>query len=456
MSLNLDEFLSLERGAGTYQSEGEFTLSTRQSLEKLAAYQLKEPGLWLVKLVQCAVASGASHFQVNVRKDGLLVSFDADPGLTARELWEAILDPSRSLEAGMQHLVVGMRALYGQHDQLAWVCAGPTQASMVALHGDSLEERTTENSPRLGFQLVVNREITPGERVSGWLGRSLIELETVGRYCWLAPIKITLEGREVQHRPDSLARLVASWEVRGTAETAGSMMVRRAKTKAKVVAQDGGDTLWEPLPKKGKPYLERRIDEHGGGAFVESLVTLESGTESRLHYVYHGALVEGPTLQIALSKGFAVQVYAPVNELNVDLSEFATSHRDPKILKAAYPQAVLMLERFLDCLEGRIGHEGNDDPHLAGAGASLATIATFVKTKAIFMGLVGLPVSLAVGGGVVTAKKMSSHHRKMEKLDLTNVLKGAIRQLERQAWVGDMGDVTATLRYRPGSGQRKS
>ena len=169
-----------------------------------------------------------------------------------------------------------------------------------------------------------------------------------------------------------------------------------------------------------------------------SLVTLESGTLSRINYVYNGAIIEGPNLRLALTQGFCVQIYAPANELRVDLSEFSTHVRDLSVLEKGHYDTIEMLKAFLDFLEGRRGKPNYErDPNLTGTGAGLATMATFIKGKAVLMGLVGLPISVAVGAGVATAKKVKTQNRRLEILDLTNTLRAAIRQLKRQAWINE-------------------
>lgn len=447
--LNVDEFLSAAGKAGDYQSEGEFTLSARESLTKLSKYQLGQPGLWLVKLVQCAGALGAPHVTVKRKGDGLRVSLGADIGMTAKELWEAILDPSRALKPAHHHLVVGMRALYGQHDELAWVCADHQQATMVALRGESIEERTVADSPGAGFQLAINRGVNVGERVSGWLGRSLSELQAVRDFCWLAPMRVYLDDKELGPHSGGEHKILARWEVGLANSDLPKLLMRRTPAKGEALADKNGFTYWNPTPKKGRPYLDHRIDQDGDETYLGMLLTLEagSGAESCVRYIHHGAIVEGPSLRLSLTDGYAICVYAPVDELQVDMSEFKTGERKSEILSRAYGQAIAMMGRFLDCLEGRLGSDGERDPHIAGAGASLATIATFMKSKALLIGLVGVPMSLVIGGGVVTAKKMSSYHRNMEKLDMTNVLKAATRQLERQSWV-EGKDVSSRMFYR--------
>ncbi|MBX3170441.1 MAG: hypothetical protein KF760_23750 [Candidatus Eremiobacteraeota bacterium] len=47
-----------------FDSSGRFSLDEGRSLEKLAHFQAERPGLWLVKLLQSAVVSGAREFWV--------------------------------------------------------------------------------------------------------------------------------------------------------------------------------------------------------------------------------------------------------------------------------------------------------------------------------------------------------------------------------------------------------
>lgn len=430
--LSLDDYLSQQRQGGAHQSEGQFTLAARESLSKLSKYQLGQEGLWLVKLLQAGVAANCRHFSVRHKGDGLRIRFDADVGFTARQLWDALLDPSVSLEGCGRHLLVGLRALYGQHDQMAWSCSGSSGRSVLVLHGESFEEHSQEQAEGDFFELAVNRSVTTGERVSGLLGGDLKEFETLKKFCWLAPVKIEIDGQEMTEGLFSEGRILGRWEARCQEPEGPHLLGRRANQKSRPTAEsEQGVTYWNPNPSRSGLYFDHRTDPHPGGGFLDLLLSMESGkgVQSQLCYVYHGALIEGPRLRLNIAEGFAFKVYAPVNDLKVDLSEFATSEHRPELLARGRKELGLMVDLFLNCLDGHLGGDGDSDPHLAGAGASLATIATFAKSKALLIGLVGLPMSLVVGGGVVTAKKMSSYHRKMERMDMKNVLKSVRRQL---------------------------
>jgi len=428
--LDLDHYLKQQRGEGDHCSEGSFSLSAEKSLAKLSKYQLERPELWLVKIVQCGVALGPSPVVIKLKRNILQVSFGQKLGLTAEELWEAVLTP-KNLTPAQSHLVTGLRAVYGQHDDLAWICQDEHGTTLVTVKGDKIETRTSGDKGS-AFQLLVERR-SNRLGLHRWLGTSLAELDAVRQKCWLSPNPIHLDGRTLREVGDPAGKTVARHEASPLTGIESHLGSYRDPGKAGCVAETRTPIYFSTNPGPGYPYLQRFAGPESGHQLILALFTLESGEglESLVRYVYHGAIVDGPSLKIKLKPGYALRVYVPVEELTVDLSQFRTEY---PLLASLWNdinrQLQSFLEIFIDCLEGKLGGNKEMAPAAQGASATLATAATFIKTKALFFGF-GLPVGLLVGGGMMTAAKMKSHNRRMERLDLRNMALAGLRQLKQ-------------------------
>lgn len=60
----LERFLQEQVAQGVVDSSGSFSLSRAKALEKLAAFQLPRQTMWILKLVQAAVTSGAESLTI--------------------------------------------------------------------------------------------------------------------------------------------------------------------------------------------------------------------------------------------------------------------------------------------------------------------------------------------------------------------------------------------------------
>lgn len=427
--LDLDRYLDQQRSDGVQCSEGAFSLSAQKALEKYAKYQFEIPGLWLVKIVQCGVASDAEKIKISLSRQTLQITLPVSIGLTAEELWEAVIS-GHNLTPAQEHLVTGIRALYGQHEDLAWVCTAPNQTTLLSMRSGRLEQRELDiSSGRNEFQLIVERN-NSGVGLGKWLKTSVDELYAVRRLCWLSPVPIELDGRPLQNGTDPGMQTVARWEVgRGSEQ---NLRVFRDPGKAYRISDTQSVSYFAVSPQKFAPHFQRWCGTDRGFATAGALITMEvqDALESRIRYVYHGAIVEGPKFHVSLRDGLALRVYVPVGQLKVDLSQFRTAVRLSHTLdQLIRKEALVMLQEFFGHLEGTLGKKTSAEPQVKGAGATMATAATFIKTKALFLGL-GLPAGLLVGGGVATALKMRDYNRRLARIDLKNACLAGIRQLK--------------------------
>ena len=196
-------------------------------------------------------------------------------------------------------------------------------------------------------------------------------------------------------------------------------------------SSDDNPVFFTKSPPKKFPYYQRWSGREPGFAPVPALLTLEAGEgmKSQLRYVLDGALIEGPELHLPLVAGVALRAYLSVQELQVDLSQFQTSIKLSGARDEAFRrQAREFFKSLIAHLDSSLRNTTSYEPQMKGAGATVATAATFLKSKALFLAL-GLPAGLLVGGSVATAVKMRDYNRRMQRLDLQNACRAGLRQL---------------------------
>lgn len=182
---DIEKFLAQE---AQFDSSGSFTLDEQASLDKLAQFQGERPGLWLVKLLQAAVALGAREFRVRQFVHDTRVTFEPKFPMD----WGSWRQGNSCIRPGARHLQLALQAastlpgarlsleVGGQHwavergaSQLPWesVAAGPIEVAR-----------------RWEFQLSL---LAPIRRSRLLLDEALL-LQELGRY---APLPIRLDGR---------------------------------------------------------------------------------------------------------------------------------------------------------------------------------------------------------------------------------------------------------------------
>lgn len=75
----MDAVLADLRGDGRIDSEGGFSMDRDKAREKMRQYQLAEPGLYVLLLVQAAVRKGAARIDFRIDTDDLRMAFDGAP-----------------------------------------------------------------------------------------------------------------------------------------------------------------------------------------------------------------------------------------------------------------------------------------------------------------------------------------------------------------------------------------
>ena len=148
---SLDSYLVEAQQAGAVEGSGHFTYDPQKALQKISKFSLPEPGLWIVKIVQAAVASGAPRFSCIFQRKRVHLNFSNTSNWTASELAGIILNYS-SNERAVKHLSLGiLSALGDENEEIVWTCGG----QRCRLSADNLE---IEDAPDDGdFHLFAQR-----------------------------------------------------------------------------------------------------------------------------------------------------------------------------------------------------------------------------------------------------------------------------------------------------------
>lgn len=196
---DLEAVLEAQRAQGRYFDSGQFGLDSLKALAKLSQYQLNENGLWLVKLVQAAVVTGAPRFEVEFGRRRVKVRFEPSQQWQADELLHRMVSGQLPSDRGLLHLVTGLRSCASPLTQtLTWSCG----KAKVVLEGEKM--RVESQSETNVFELTTTR---PPRQVS--LGRALTtnlahvvwqtadEYEALCQRCWVSPVPIVVDGRPI-------------------------------------------------------------------------------------------------------------------------------------------------------------------------------------------------------------------------------------------------------------------
>ena len=198
---------------GRLESSGQFTLDPEAARAKLAQYLLAEPGLYILKLVQWAVAAGARQIWVKVDSKRVSVIHDGR-SLERPELDTFLIDAS---DRSRWHLSLGLNAAQSLNPRQIII----ESATWIWRHeeggGEVSEERPDDSLTRLTLvgirprrvwrsTLKQFRHVLQVDLGNMWgdlmaiFGRS--EVALLRSHCQYCPVPVRVNGHFV-NRPDS-------------------------------------------------------------------------------------------------------------------------------------------------------------------------------------------------------------------------------------------------------------
>lgn len=425
----MDEIERLRAGA-TYLDSATFTLDSLRARQKLAEFQLPESGLWLVKLVQAAVALGAPSVNIAFARSSVSVRFDSHQLPAAEELLHLVMSGQLPPDPQRLHLVTALRS-----------CAGATTES-VEWHSQGgqvkMDARSTltTSSQETGFLLIATRpprartlSKTLATSISHLVRNTAEEYEAVAQRCWVCPIPVILDGRPLRRGYDSPL-------LRGLLTNPGEVLMQYEKSRAGLPAFSVGIRQIPPVP--GRPTLsalESRAEVHkpvlkdgfflrwtDEGNPIGAALTVQSyrGCGNRVDFVWDGAVVASHELDWQLVKPtyflnrgqhhVGVRLVFAVSGQELDLTQFEV--RDKAILASQLVEQVKgPLLELLDELLAKMG-DLYYLPFTSTSGKAFGlSMGTYALGGSAVLGVWFLAPIGMMAGGVAYANLMSYRKR---------------------------------------------
>lgn len=193
----LQAFLDSQQSQGRYFDSADFTINTLKAREKLARYQLSDSGLWLVKMIQAAVAGGADSVKVTFGRSEVSVAFPNTPGWQADQVLQEVLAGTMPSDNALAHLVTGIRASAGATTEVvSWAC-GQAQVTLSEDGGEVTQIPETASFALTATRPTRSRSLksTLGASVAHLVKQTVEEYDAVVTRCWTSPIPICVDGR---------------------------------------------------------------------------------------------------------------------------------------------------------------------------------------------------------------------------------------------------------------------
>lgn len=135
----LDAILAEMASQGTLSSSGVFTIDVRAALPKLEKFQLPRPHFGILKVIQSAVASGASYVDSHFARTGITIEHDGEPPEPEelRDLFCYLLASDRAADdRALRDLAVGLNTTLAR---------GASWVEVAVRHGDSWTSQRWSN-----------------------------------------------------------------------------------------------------------------------------------------------------------------------------------------------------------------------------------------------------------------------------------------------------------------------
>lgn len=196
----LELFLATQQAEGRYFDTGSFTIDSVKAMQKLSLSQLPHSGLWLVKLVQAAVAGGADSISITFGRRLVKVAFTPSQLWRADQVLETVLSGTLPQERALMHLVTGIRAsTAGVTETVTWSCGG----ARVSLSNDACE--IADEPETSEFRLEATRPSRArslshrlASSVSQLAKQTVEEYDAVRQHCWVCPIPVVVDGQKLE------------------------------------------------------------------------------------------------------------------------------------------------------------------------------------------------------------------------------------------------------------------
>lgn len=195
----LNSMLAEMAGEGDVDSSGVFTLSLEKASEKLAAYRLLDPGLFVLNLVAAAVCSSAQNFRIETREAVTTFAYDGSMDFADEELqrlFAYILDPLAPAHLRELALAVHGAMSLPEKPLVRLHLVGPRSCRELVVRDGQIELNPAPMGP-LGVTLQLEYP-----QVSGWtrlfdnrLASRKDPVKQLFHFCRYAPMAIVNNGK---------------------------------------------------------------------------------------------------------------------------------------------------------------------------------------------------------------------------------------------------------------------
>ena len=347
------EFLARERTHGVLEQEaGEFQIDHLKAMKKQASFSLPEPGLWLVKMVQAAVASGAEEVKIRLLRRKVIVHFPNRAQWKAETLVEILYGNQPNQDKALFHLKSGLMAASENFTQtLEWCCGG--QNARLSEHDCCLKDSPNDGLFRLEVSRPASTKVNPdrfNSPIRYLFRKTAHEYKAVVDRCRVSPIPIWVDGLKLKSHYHT-----NPWHLPRKENFPSEAPTGRRKLLAQIPLSGypGRPPLPYPIDQEPLSSIVSRRERFSPtyfspppGQTIRGCVCIYSilQTNSRICYVLDGAIVqevnypasaqEGTLaleLQRALENGsdnFPLDFYFEVTPSQLDLSHFQVGKED--------------------------------------------------------------------------------------------------------------------------------
>lgn len=297
----VEKHLDEARGAGTLQDEGSITLSRDEAFRKLANHALQEPGLWVLKFVQAAVAADVQEpidFKLYRKKTQIT--------LPNPEEWscEFILDlfqgkvSSCSRAAG--HLKMGLLGALGDgNDRIDWTYRGTT--CTFDREGARYTQSSTISESLIIIAYRGARKYTFTEKMERplryILTHAIHEYTALTSRCRNSPIEIGVDGLKLVGAYAPLWEQLPFNSTHSREETRNFHILL---AEAAIAAKEGEKTLSWPLPSAvyqfvdGEHFATDYLDFPSEAKPHKAVLDLYYGVRrySQITYIHDGVVLQ--------------------------------------------------------------------------------------------------------------------------------------------------------------------
>lgn len=339
---------------GKVDSSGIFTMDLRKAIEKLARFQLPQHYYYIPKMVQAAVAGGASYVVVKINESRVLIEFDGRP-YSAEELANIFqyMLASRHLEEHrhLRHLATAINTAIALEARTVQVDSGPgREVVRQRWHAHDRSENYKLDQPwpdhevRTRFSLF--RSLSD-MRDKWWhtAGKADIwdlltknpramtpeQSELVHRVVW-CPIPVFLNGRQLNRERFGVPVLgVGLDRILSSNDFFAGKVHKKHHLVERIVTLENGGPRQINIPEESTASRYERLQLSREEAPCEAMLALQMGKNSEgqknatLHFVQDGILVG--KVQTPLNAPGAVGVLE-ARGLTFDLSQFVLNTKD--------------------------------------------------------------------------------------------------------------------------------